>query len=77
MATIDSNSFTVTCPKCSQESPVTVRERGSVYNSTWETPPILPNFDLKWKDHGASSGPKIDSAKCRKCGVDAVVVFRG
>lgn len=72
MGYIDSNEFTVSCPKCGAKEDARVVQRGSSFGADWSSPPSLEKFDAEWKDHGGA-GPMIERAKCRKCGVEAIV----
>lgn len=71
MGFLDSNNFTIICPKCRAKEEARVVQRGSVFGANWRSPPTLQKFTAEWQDRGA--GPVIDIAKCRSCDVEAII----
>ncbi len=72
MGIIDSNKFTVTCDGCGISEDAAVHEKGSAYGASWQDGPEMKHFDVVWNGKGPV-GPVIETAKCKKCGVPAVV----
>ena len=72
MGIVDSNKFLVTCRKCGKKGNVSVRERSSSYDASWQSGPELEQFQVQWNEQG-SIGPVIEMAKCRACGDLAIV----
>lgn len=72
MGIVDSNKFTITCPKCGEIERVAVHEYGSAYSSSWDSAPALSKFGARWSETRAG-GPVIESASCRACVVPAIV----
>ena len=72
MGVIDKNTVTLRCPSCNQTETLTAVEKGSVYGSSgWNDFNKSTHFNVVSEDSGIG-GPRIVSAKCKKCDCDAV-----
>lgn len=72
MGFIDTNTVTLRCPECENAETLTAVERGSVYGSSGWTD-FKESIDfIVVSEEDAIAGPHIVSAKCKKCGCDAI-----
>ena len=72
MGIIDSNKFTITCPKCLAKEATIVHQKGSSYAASWQDGPEMKKFIAIWKDDNGF-GPVVISAKCKLCEVEAII----
>lgn len=72
MGTIDKATHQMKCPNCDAAETVTIRETGSNWGTSWETPPKTKSFIVEWAADKFGE-PRPVASKCRECKVDAVV----
>ncbi len=72
MGIIDKNTVTLRCPECDQTETPTAVEKGSVYGSSGWNDFNESTYFIVSSEDDAVGGPHIVSARCKKCGCDAV-----
>lgn len=76
MSTVDHTYHDFKCPKCGKTETCKILDKGNEYGaSCWQCGADLQNFTVCWEGSGPRE-PRVVSAKCKTCGIEAEHTMR-